>query len=155
MKIFFEIIFLIIIILLLFCIFFIFAKPVFSPNATQNSFSFVCINKKCFSVQSAETEAEREKGLMNVEKLDKDKGIIFIFNKEGVYPFWMKNTLIPLDIIWIKNDKVVFIEENAQPCKTFICPQINPKTLASYVLEINGGISKEMKFKIGDEVKIK
>ena len=57
-------------------------------------------------------------GLMFRENMDSDRGMLFIFEKEGEYPFWMKNTLIPLDIIWINKDKeVVFISENAQPCE--------------------------------------
>jgi hypothetical protein len=109
----------------------------------------------CFSVELAKTDAEREKGLMNRTELDKNKGMLFIFDKEGIYPFWMKNTLIPLDMIWIDGSgKVVFIAQNVQPCKTLICPVTVPSASAKYVLEINAGISKEFGIKTGDEVKL-
>ena len=93
------------------------------------------------------------RGLMFREKMDADKGMLFIFEKEGEYPFWMKNTLIPLDIIWINEDKeVVFISENAQPCnEEYSCSSINPGNNAKYVLEINGGISEKIGLKIGDK----
>jgi uncharacterized membrane protein (UPF0127 family) len=67
----------------------------------------------------------------------------------------MKNTHIPLDIIWINaNKEVVFISEFTEPCKTFFCPQINPQVNAKYVLEINAGLSQKFDFKVGDFVEI-
>lgn len=96
---------------------------------------------------------ERSRGLMYREGLDSDKGMLFIFEKEGEYPFWMKNTLISLDIIWInENKEVVFISENAQPCsEEYSCPSISPGKNAKYVLEINGGTSERIGLKIGDK----
>ena len=62
--------------------------------------------------------------------------------------------LIPLDIIWInENGEIIFIKENAQSCKDYFCPSISPDKKAKYVLEINGGIAKEIGLAIGDEVK--
>jgi len=155
MKTFLEILLLIIAIVILIYLSFHFAGILFSPGSQQNPQNQVCFGQRCFSVELAKTEAEREKGLMDREELGKNKGMLFIFDKEGVYPFWMKNTLIPLDMIWIgQNQKVVFISQNAQPCKTLICPIINPSAKAKYVLEINAGISGEAGIKLGDEVKI-
>jgi hypothetical protein len=107
-------------------------------------------------VDLAKTYKEKQKGLMFEEYLEKEKGMLFVFDKEGIYPFWMKNTLIPLDIIWIdKNKKVVFVNENTQPCSNekelnSVCPSINPEINARYVLEINAGLVKELKIEIGD-----
>lgn len=115
----------------------------------------VCFKDNCFFVEAAKTNTEREKGLMNRKKLDKNKGMLFIFDKEGIFPFWMKNTLIPLDIIWIDADKkVVYINENTQLCQNLICPSIIPSTKAKYVLEINAGLVKELNIKISDLVQI-
>ena len=61
----------------------------------------VCLKEKCFSVELAKTSAEQAKGLMFRENLSIDKGMLFIFEKEEIYPFWMKDHLIPLDIIGI------------------------------------------------------
>lgn len=90
------------------------------------------------------------------ENLPQDEGMLFIFNEEGSYPFWMKNTLIPLDIIWIdENKEVVFISENSQPCKDDFCSNINPGRSAKYVLEVNGGIAKKIGLKTGDSINLK
>ena len=110
---------------------------------------------KCFAVEIAETEAQKHQGLMYRTNLDKHMGMLFIFDQEANYPFWMKNTLISLDIIWInKNKEIVFIAENTEPCRTEECSQINPNIAASYVLELNGGIAKEIGLKVGDTAQI-
>ena len=140
-------------IILVYCFFYLMPKAL-SPTSPMPGGS-VCIKGHCFLVQVAQTNAQREKGLMNRTQLDKDKGMLFIFSKESIYPFWMKNTLIPLDMIWISSDrKIVFIANDVQPCKTLICPQQNPATAAKYVLEVNAGISDQAGFKIGDQVDI-
>ncbi|MCX6718495.1 MAG: DUF192 domain-containing protein [Candidatus Staskawiczbacteria bacterium] len=150
-----EILLLVFAIVILICLFFYFAGTLKAPNIQESLSGSVCIKKNCFQVELAKTEAGREAGLMNRKELDKDKGMFFIFDKEGFYPFWMKNTLIPLDIIWIdSNDKVVFIAKNVQPCKSLICTSIYPPAKARYVLEINAGMSKEINLKLGDEIKV-
>tara|TARA_Y100000310_G_scaffold103009_1_gene101144 strand:+ start:1990 stop:2415 length:426 start_codon:yes stop_codon:yes gene_type:complete len=112
----------------------------------------VCINEKCFQVEIAKTSEEKAKGLMFRENLDENKGMLFIFEKQGIRSFWMKNTLIPLDIIWInKNKEIVSIKKNAQPCD-IICNSIIPDSEALYVLEVNAGQANN--FFIGDKVEI-
>lgn len=155
MKTIFEFLLIIIAIAVLFYLFFYFASVVFSPETKQNNANAVCLKDKCFSVELAKNDAERERGLMDRTELDMDSGMFFIFEKEGIYPFWMKNTLIPLDIIWINKDhKIVFISKDVQPCKTFICPSVSPGRSARYVLEINAGLSKKYNFKEGDQANI-
>jgi uncharacterized membrane protein (UPF0127 family) len=155
MKIFLKItIFLIVASFLLFA-FFYFTDTLFAPSSEEKLENRVCFNKNCFFVELVKNSAEQERGLMFRKNLDKDKGMLFIFGKEDNYPFWMKNTLIPLDIIWINKDKkVVSIKENAQPCLESICQSLNPEVLAKYVLEINGGLAKEINLKIGDLIQI-
>jgi len=126
------------------------------PNPEPEKENQACIKDRCFGVEIADTPGKRSWGLMYRENLAKDKGMLFIFETEGNYPFWMKNTLIPLDIIWINTEsEIVFIAENAQPCKEDLCPNIDPKANTKYVLEINGGFSKEYGFKVGDEINLK
>jgi len=85
--------------------------------------------------------------------LDDDRGMLFIFDEENLYPFWMKNTLIPLDILWINNKKeIIFIYKNAQPCTTEPCPVIDPNKKAKYVLELKGGTSDKIGLALGDKV---
>ncbi len=113
----------------------------------------VCYKNYCFNVEIAKTQQELSKGLMFRKNLEKNNGMLFVFEKEGDYPFWMKNTLIPLDIIWMdKNNKVVFINENSQPCEPSFCPSIDPKVSAKYVLEINAGMVKEIGLKVSDKL---
>ncbi len=117
------------------------------------SISKVCFKENCFKVEVAGTPQQKEQGLMFREHLDKDAGMLFIFEKEENYPFWMKNTLIPLDIIWInQNQEVVAIKENAEPCQREECPIIDPSAYAKYVLEINGGLAEEIGLEVGDKV---
>jgi len=71
------------------------------------------------------------------ESLPEKKGMLFVFPTSDIHDFWMKNTIIPLDMIWIDNQfKVVHIA-NAQPCTEDPCKIYAPRTLAKYVLEIN------------------
>lgn len=161
MNIFLKLLFLVIALVFFIYVFFYSADVLLSPAspATMPEACFdLSAGKKCFFVELAKTQAEREKGLMFRSRLDTDKGMLFIFNGEGTYPFWMKNTLIPLDIIWIdKNYKVAYVAESAQPClpaeagKQEACPLIIPPANSNYVLEINAGISKKIGLKPGDE----
>jgi uncharacterized membrane protein (UPF0127 family) len=106
----------------------------------QEKIQKVCFNENCYAVELAETNEQRETGLMGRDHLDNDKGMLFVYGDDRVYTFWMKNTVIPLDMIWIDRDgKVVRIIKNAEPCGKEYCPSINPNKKARYVLEINGG----------------
>ncbi len=147
MKLLFKLLF-----LLFFVIFLIILFLVVEILIYPKDYSKICFDKNCFLLKTAKTPEEISKGLMFYKQLEKNKGMLFVFKKEGVYPFWMKNTLIPLDIIWIdENNKIVFIKNNAEPCKELNCENINPKVNAKYVLEINAGISKNIGLKIGDK----
>jgi uncharacterized membrane protein (UPF0127 family) len=114
----------------------------------------VCIEDKCFSVEVAATAEERSIGLMDRESMAADNGMLFVFDEEDRYSFWMKNTLIPLDIIWISDDmRIVHIIMDAQPCpEDGPCASIDPPADAKYVLEVNSGKSHGLN--IGDSVTI-
>ena len=111
----------------------------------------VKIKDKSFLMDIAKTSKERKLGLMYKKSLDLNKGMIFIYNKEKKHPFWMKNTMIPLDIIWLnKSKQVVYISKNTQPCKQNDCLGIKPNRRAIYVLEINANLSDKLGLSIGD-----
>lgn len=121
-------------------------------GCTQNQ--KVIINEKGFYVEIADNPAERAKGLMFRKELKEDSGMLFIFPNNEKHSFWMMNTFIPLDIIWIdENLEIVYIHENAQPCKDE-CNSIMPDRDAKYVLEIDSGLAEKYKIKIGDKIKI-
>ncbi|MFA5877867.1 MAG: DUF192 domain-containing protein [Candidatus Staskawiczbacteria bacterium] len=116
----------------------------------------VCFDNNCFNVETADNVAKQKNGLMLREELKNDQGMLFIFSKEDIYPFWMKNTLIPLDIIWLnENKEVVFINENTQPCLISPCPDIVPTEKAKYVLEINAGLVNETGLSVGSKLDFK
>ncbi len=116
----------------------------------------VCFQNHCFDVALAKTQAEQEKGLMFQKSLAANKGMLFIFSEQGRHAFWMKHTLIPLDIIWMDNNHtVVFINQNALPCAQGDCPVIKPPQNAMYVLEINGGMAQKIGLQVGDNIEIK
>ena len=122
-------------------------------NSGNESLSKVCFGAKCFYVELAATSEERARGLMFREYLDPDKGMLFIYQDEGVHYFWMKNTLIPLDMVWINgNREVICISKDVQPCQTSQCPSIGPGQKVQYVLELNGGTSDEIGLAIGNRI---
>ncbi|HXK31997.1 MAG TPA: DUF192 domain-containing protein, partial [Candidatus Paceibacterota bacterium] len=113
----------------------------------------VCFEDNCFIVELAVTPREQARGLMFRESLDLDKGMLFIFKNGEESSFWMKNTLMALDIIWInENKEVIFISKNAQPCTSVPCSIINPGIKTRYVLELNGGITDKIGLEVGDKV---
>jgi uncharacterized membrane protein (UPF0127 family) len=114
-----------------------------------------CFKGRCFYLELAQTPQEQLKGLMFRESLDRDKGMLFVFKFEGKHSFWMKNTLIALDIIWIDNEgEVVFIKRGALPCLGKVCPSIYPDKKATYVLELNAGVADDVGLKVGDKVSL-
>lgn len=140
------------IVIILIIIFFLAILFFYIDKAEQGR---VCIKTSCFSVEIAETPEELSRGLMFRQHLDADKGMLFVFEKEGIYPLWMKNMIIPLDIIWIdKNRRIISIKNDLQPCGIENCPNIAVYEPIKYILEINAGISEKFNFSVGDEVNI-
>lgn len=103
------------------------------------------------SVEIADTDKERAHGLMNRSELAPDHGMIFIFPNERVQTFWMKNTLIPLDMVFVDRDRrIVGIVESAEP-ETLTERSVGvPST---YVIEVNGGFMREHGIPTGSVVR--
>ena len=103
-----------------------------------------------FSVLIAESNKDRRQGLMHIDFMEENQGMLFVFNPPRRVSMWMRNTPMPLDILFInRNGKIINIEENTTPYST--------KALSSggtiyWVLEINGGLAKKMGIKAGDLV---
>ena len=113
----------------------------------------VCLSGHIFSAQVASSVRDRARGLMYKKALARDNAMLFVFDKEGEHSFWMKNTLLPLDILWLNGQKkIVYIKENFQPCQGDFCPKETPSAKAKYALEVNAGIVKELDVKLGDSV---
>jgi uncharacterized protein len=108
-------------------------------------------DKTVIALEVAHTEAERQRGLMYRTSMPERAGMIFLFDRPGIYPFWMKNTRIPLDMFWTDTaGRVVWIAESVPPCTADPCPEYPPKATASYVIETNAGFAKRHQLKIGD-----
>lgn len=124
----------------------------FSLNKNK---SFVTINDKTFYVDVAKTDLEREKGLSIYNSLSENKGMIFTFKTPDYYAFWMKDMKFAIDIIYIRNNRIIAIYENVKPPKTSDEKPtiIKPNEKSDAVLEINANLSKKYNFKIGDFVK--
>jgi len=103
-----------------------------------------------FTVEVARTPEEQAQGLMNRESLSPDRGMIFPHEPPRPASFWMKNTLIPLDMIFVRTDGTISsIAENTVPLS--LEPVMSMETVAA-VLEIPGGRSAELGIKAGDKV---
>ncbi len=129
----------------------------FMPQPTSVPEKTVTINTAKISVQIADTKEKRVKGLSGVNSLPEDGGMLFVFESKGVTTlFWMKDMLIPLDIIWIGDGKVIKIDKNV-PIPPTGYRDANIKTYSpgqpiDYVLEVNAGFSDKNKIKVGDTV---
>ena len=113
--------------------------------------NIVKIEKSSFMVEVVTSPAAREQGLSGRKSLCQGCGMLFVFEKEGRYPFWMKGMEFDLDMIWIKNGRIVFIERNVNHAggeKNVI----DPGVLAEAVLELPAGESARSGIKIGSEV---
>lgn len=111
----------------------------------------VCVGVKCFNVDVADKPMLRSLGLMGRKELPANQGMWFVFDYLGKYTFWMKNTLVPLDIIFINERfEIVTIYENAQPCKEDPCDLFIAKANSQYVLEIPGGSVSAYNISVGD-----
>jgi hypothetical protein len=101
-------------------------------------------------VEVAINPAERQQGLMYRSKMDEDKGMIFIFERDDMQSFWMKNTIIPLDIMFIDSKGVInTIHKNTVPFSEKSLPS---KSRSQFVVEVNGGYSDRHGIKEGDQV---
>lgn len=104
-----------------------------------------------FQIELAKTNEERARGLMFRRELAEDSGMLFVFDEEKDRAFWMKNTLISLDMIFAdEKGKIIHIGKNVQPCKADPCPTYPSKFPAQYVFEINAGESEKLGIEVGD-----
>ena len=103
-----------------------------------------------FNVEVAKTIEERRIGLMYRKKLLNNEGMLFIFPREKIIQLWMKNTYIPLDVIFISENKVIVdIKKNMKKLSENI---VKSKVKSRYALEFNAGLINKLDIEIGDKV---
>jgi len=101
------------------------------------------------ALEVAATPAERERGLMYRSSLAEGRGMLFVFDQDGNHTFWMRNTLIPLDMVFIRSDGTIVRIATAKPLDETPVPAGEP---VAAVLEIRGGRAAELGIKAGDTV---
>lgn len=136
-----------------------------APGQTQQEWNdqivppSLCYESHCFSLEIADTDEKKQIWLMGRTELGSGQGMLFVFSTGWLYPFWMKNTLIPLDILWLDADFRVVAMREAVPClqtlrlsgtslvreeNNNICPSYRSSMPALYVLEIAGGMAQQL-----------
>ncbi len=133
-------------------LFFIFIIFLFLFSCSHQSY-VVFESGKQVSVELAETSEQQSNGLMFRTSLDENSGMLFIFKEQAERTFWMKNTLIPLDIIFINKDLEIVNIFDAIPCEKEPCALYSSQ--GKYVLEVNQNFSIKNKIKIGQKVRLK
>jgi uncharacterized membrane protein (UPF0127 family) len=124
--------------------------PALAAGFSQLSIQTAAGSKVAFTVEMAQTPEESERGLMNRPSLAADAGMLFDFGSEQRIAMWMKNTLIPLDMIFIAGDgHILGIAERTVPMSLEIIP--SPGSVRA-VLEINGGTASRLQIHPGDRV---
>lgn len=108
-----------------------------------------------YAVELARTPEEQAQGLMFRESLPARSGMIFLFSDVAPHQFWMKNTMIPLDIVWLDGSgRVLFVSANTPPCRADPCPNYGPELPAPVVLEIAGGMAAKERIVAGSTIRL-
>lgn len=126
----------------------------FSQIAYSEELVFITPEKQfTFKTDIAKTPLEQEKGLMYKKSIPNDYAMTFIFKEPKIIYMWMKNTFIPLDMVFFdSNGQIIHLKENAQPHDETI---ISSKYKAKGVIEMNAGLIKDMQLSIGNNILIK
>jgi uncharacterized membrane protein (UPF0127 family) len=114
---------------------------------------WVELSGKLYEVEVARTRDQLEQGLMFRKQMPAQQGMLFLFPQEMDLGFWMKNTLIPLDILYFDRQGVLVDQKrSAPPCRQDPCPTYPSKAPAQYVLELNAGQAALMGLKEGERI---
>jgi uncharacterized membrane protein (UPF0127 family) len=104
-------------------------------------------------LELAVTDEERQLGLMFRDVLPADHGMLFIFQTDAALDFWMKNTFIPLDLVWVSSTgEVVDVRADVQPCRSDPCPSYESRKPARAVLEVNAGFAAAHGVRVGAQL---
>jgi uncharacterized membrane protein (UPF0127 family) len=124
-------------------------------QACAASGPYVELNGHRYTIEIAADNASREHGLMDRTEMAADHGMLFVFDDELPRAFWMKNTKIPLDMLFFDGDqKLISIAHDVQPCVSDPCPGYSSGAPARYVLELNAGESAKLGLTSGDPIAI-
>ena len=125
------------------------------PNNTSQMLPLsaqITVADQVVQLEVAQTMEQQEIGLMYRTELAKDRGMVFPFDPPRRTAFWMKNTLIPLDMVFLLKGKVQAISSHVPPCKADPCPIYGPNALVDQVIELRAGRALELGLKKGDRL---
>jgi uncharacterized protein len=124
------------------------AAPASGPRAVMPSGA-------AYRLELALTPEDQAQGLMYRESLAPNTGMLFVFPTSEPHHFWMKNTMIPLDMIWMdESGNVIFVSANTPPCRADPCATYGPDGPARQVLEIAGGMAAKERITVGSALKL-
>ena len=147
------------ILILIFSVSFLIAKVASSnslkaPQDLSTKVQWCLKSKKCISLEVAKTQKEQEIGLMHRPYLPIQTGMLFKMSEARKVDFWMRNTLVPLDMIFIYKDIVLEIKENLPICINSPCPIYSSSYKVDSIIELGSGETKRLGIKKGDIVDI-
>ncbi|WP_107670883.1 DUF192 domain-containing protein [Cyanothece sp. BG0011] len=116
--------------------------------------AMVKIDETVIELEVAKTPEQQQMGLMYRQSLEKNRGMIFVFEQLRPVRFWMKNVNIPLDMIFLANGRVRAVFPNVPPCSVDPCPTYGPENLVNQVIELAGGRATELGIEPGDQLDI-
>jgi hypothetical protein len=119
------------------------------PAAIEFDRSSLIINGVQYSIEIAKSPIQRQQGLMFRENLNIHQGMLFVYPRSGNHRIWMKNTLIPLSVIWLDDNETVIEVKILPPCKFDPCPSYGVAEPAKYIIELS---SEVMGVKSGDSI---
>jgi len=102
----------------------------------------------------ADTPEREMYGYMFQREVKDTEGMVFVYPEAGMHPFWMKNTLVPLDIIWMDDAFAVLHIETAPPCKADPCPSYGTPRMSRYTIELKAGAASREGLKVGDTIQV-
>ena len=121
--------------------------------AAHPSGPYVELNGHSYTIEIAADDASRAHGLMDRTEMAADHGMLFVFDDDAMRAFWMKNTKIPLDMLFFDADrKLVSVQHDVPPCLGDPCPAYSSGAPARYVLELNAGQAGKLGVTSGDEL---
>ncbi|MBD2099312.1 DUF192 domain-containing protein [Leptolyngbya sp. FACHB-261] len=112
------------------------------------------IGREVIELEVAQTPEQQEIGLMNRTSLPANRGMLFPFDPPKTVSFWMKNTKIALDMVFLREGRVQKITRNVPPCTADPCPLYPSDVVIDHVLELRGGRAAELGLRVGDSVRI-
>jgi uncharacterized protein len=112
----------------------------------------VKVGNQVIGLEVAKTEQQQEMGLMYRKHLEDNRGMLFPFDPPRPVGFWMKNCLINLDMVFLRNGKVIEIAHNVPPCQKEPCPVYGTPAEVDQVIELRGGRARELGIKPGDRL---